>query len=65
MIVGESYRVSKERLLELLEAELTLQALENGGVDSWEWCEASIFQFTGGQDISDMAEEELIEFQKE
>ena len=33
----KSYIITEERLLELLEAEATLQCLENDGVDNWEW----------------------------
>ena len=31
------YIVKESELLELLEANLRLAALENGGVDNWEW----------------------------
>ena len=31
------YVVKESELLELLEARLRLAALENGGVDNWEW----------------------------
>lgn len=31
------YCVPEHRLLELLEAEARLEALEMGGVDDWEW----------------------------
>lgn len=34
--------VSKERLVQLLAAELELNALNCGGVDNWEWCGDSI-----------------------
>ena len=33
----KSYIITEERLLELLEAEATLQCLENDGVDNWSW----------------------------
>lgn len=29
--------ISRERMKELLVAEMTLAALESGGVDNWEW----------------------------
>lgn len=31
------YVIKESELLELLEARLRLAALENGGVDNWEW----------------------------
>lgn len=31
------YIIKESELLELLEANLRLAALENGGVDNWEW----------------------------
>lgn len=31
------YIIKESELLELLEARLRLAALENGGVDNWEW----------------------------
>lgn len=31
------YLVSEDRLKELIEAELRLEALRSGGVDNWEW----------------------------
>lgn len=34
--------VDEKRLIELLAAELELEALNQGGVDNWEWCGASI-----------------------
>ena len=33
----DSYIISKDRLLELLEAESRLQVLEGDGVDNWSW----------------------------
>ena len=36
------YKVSESELLELLTAQCTLIALENGGVDNWEWYGDSI-----------------------
>lgn len=35
--MSKSYIISEERLLELLEAEATLQCLERDGVDNWSW----------------------------
>lgn len=35
--MSDIYLVTKERLLELLEAELKLICLERDGVDNWEW----------------------------
>ncbi len=33
----KNVQITKERLLELEKAEAKLTALENGGVDNWEW----------------------------
>ena len=35
--MSKHYIISEERLLELLEAEATLDCLEWDGVDNWEW----------------------------
>ena len=37
--------VPKEELTELIEALYKLAALENGGVDNWEWCGESMSDF--------------------
>ena len=37
--------IPKEELIELIEALYKLAALENGGVDNWEWCGESISDF--------------------
>ena len=36
------YIISEKRLLQLLEAEARLDALEYGGVDNWEWYSDSL-----------------------
>ncbi len=41
------YIISEERLKELLEEEARYIALENGGVDNWEWYGASIQDYLG------------------
>ena len=35
--MSDIYLITKERLLELLEAELKLSCLERDGVDNWTW----------------------------
>lgn len=42
---NEYYKIPKKRLLELLEADAKLEALENGGVDNWEWSGASMSDY--------------------
>ena len=42
---NEYYKISKKKLLELLEADAKLEALENGGVDNWEWSGASMSDY--------------------
>lgn len=39
------YLVSRDDLLEMLEAQYRLAALETGGVDNWEWCSDSFSDF--------------------
>lgn len=39
------YTVSEKRLKELILAELNLAALEQGGVDNWEWYGDSVSDF--------------------
>ena len=42
----KKYRLVEEnKLIDLLEAYNRLQALENGGVDNWEWYGASLGDF--------------------
>ena len=41
------YVVKESELLELLEARLRLAALENGGVDNWEWYGESLCDYLG------------------
>jgi len=42
---NEYYKISKKRLLQLLERDSLLEALENGGVDNWEWHGASVCDY--------------------
>lgn len=66
----KTYKISEKRLRELLEAEITLSALNSGGVDNWEWYGVSINDFlefwldentdiTYGWDKDDIRFEEL------
>lgn len=41
----EWYKISGPELLELIHDSLKLMALENGGVDNWEWYGAAINDF--------------------
>lgn len=54
--------ISKEELRELLEAYHTLQALECGGVDNWDWCGESISDYCAEancKDIDEIVENDL------
>ena len=42
-----NYVISERRFRELLEEEARYIALENGGVDNWEWYGASIQNYLG------------------
>lgn len=44
-IQGSNHIISKEEYEELLNRDRKLTALENGGVDNWEWYEESLAQF--------------------
>lgn len=59
------YTISEKRLKELVLAELNLSALEQGGVDNWEWYGDSVSDFLSRlseeykqnfEDFEDMAE---------
>jgi hypothetical protein len=44
-IQGSNHTISKEEYEELLDRDRKLTALENGGVDNWEWYDESLAQF--------------------
>ena len=57
------YIISKEHLLSLIEDSITLTALENGGVDNWEWYGGSIndlLKDTKANSIEELAEKDLL-----
>lgn len=73
----QSYIITEERLLELLEAEARFQCLEHDGVDNWEWYMESENQFIADAldisidevkernlDFQDVAEAGLADFEK-
>lgn len=39
------YRIAEVKLLNLIESDMRLSALEAGGVDDWEWYGASLDNF--------------------
>ena len=43
--MSERYIISRGELLELLEAQYRLAALERGGVDNWQWYGESLSDF--------------------
>ena len=43
--MAEWYKISEGELVELIHDSLKLMALENGGVDNWDWYDASICDF--------------------
>ena len=60
---GIYYIISKEHLLSLIEDSITLTALENGGVDNWEWYGESIndlLKDTKANSIEGLAEKDLL-----
>ena len=63
------YKVSESKLRELIYDSLILCALQNGGVDNWEWYGASIHDFleansVQGEDEYDIAEKELENYEE-
>lgn len=66
MIKMKYYIVSEERLRELLEAEAQYIALENGGVDNWEWYDESRRNYLDLCELDsfvEVAEERMNEFE--
>lgn len=58
----KTYVVYENELRELIHDSLKLMALENGGVDNWEWYGDSLNDFlnrNGEEDFYKMAEKEL------
>lgn len=39
------YRIAEDELLNLIESDMHLSALKNGGVDNWEWYDVSLGDF--------------------
>lgn len=72
-----NYIISEKRLLELLEAEMSLSELEAGGVNNWEWYgenyKECLAEFANGRfteeeldyiDYSDIARLDLNDYEK-
>ena len=45
-------KIEQRKLLALLEAYFKLAALENGGVDNWEWYGDSLYQYLQEDEMS-------------
>lgn len=59
-MLEKQYLVNESELIELLHDSFKLMALENGGVDNWDWYSQSIADFEEGQgDLYTLAHEEL------
>lgn len=61
-----NYIISEERLKELLEEEARYIALENGGVDNWEWYGTSIQEYLSLCEVNsifEIAKERMNEFE--
>ena len=48
--------IEREKLISLISDSLKLQALENGGVDNWEWYGVSITDFLDEENADDFDE---------
>ena len=63
------YKVSESELRELIHDSMMFCALQNGGVDNWEWYGASIQQFVSvnagpDEDEYDLADKELQNYEE-
>lgn len=59
-MLEKQYLVNESELIELLHDSFKLMALENGGVDNWNWYSQSIANFEKGQgELYTLAHEEL------
>lgn len=63
------YKVSESELRELIYDSMTFSALQNGGVDNWEWYSTSIQDFIEANgkpndSIYDIAENELKNYEE-
>ena len=50
-------KISEKRLKELERSAAKLQALENGGVDNWEWYSESLKEWNKGNRLEEILEE--------
>ena len=48
--------IEREKLISLISDRLKLQALENGGVDNWEWYSVSLTDFLDEENANDFDE---------
>lgn len=57
----KTYQISESELIELIHDSMKLCALENGGVDNWEWYGISIsdFEKANGNELYELARKEL------
>lgn len=63
----KKYIISKEHLLSLIQDSITLTALENGGVDNWEWYGDSIndlLKEAKVNNIKELAEQDLLYYKE-
>lgn len=59
------YKISESELCELIHDSMKLCALENGGVDNWEWYGASIRDFEENNgELYELAKIELKTYQE-
>jgi|SRR6478735_35505 len=52
-------KISKKRLKELEKAEAKLNALENGGVDNWEWYDQAMTAYNDSVELEEKVEQLL------
>lgn len=56
-------KISKKRLKQLEKAEAKLNALENGGVDNWEWYDQAMTSYNDSVELEEKCEELLEEIE--
>lgn len=54
--MSNSVKIDKKRLVELERAEKKLHALENGGVDNWEWYSEAMKPYNEENEIDELVD---------
>ena len=63
----KKYIIEEEDLRELLNGYLQFIALDEGGVDNWEWCGESCYDFLeaeGVEDFDELVDKEIVNYKE-